>query len=265
MPFLNCIKRYFRLSRLRKTKIPFHLWRASVAELAVLKRLSRSQLIRLRKLTGLFLHEKQFRSVAGFELSEKMIIQIASQACLLILNRNFSDFDGWSEIIIYPDAFVVEHAHVDEAGVVHNSERVLGGEAWQKGPVILSWADADPARQNTQTSGSNVVIHEFAHKLDMLNGVANGMPVLNQDMQRGDWTERFSCAYERLLRELEQGRHVSIDSYAAHSPAEFFAVMSEYFFMQPQHLLEQYPGLYGELRKYYQQDPDKDLQNHAVA
>ncbi len=244
---------------LRDTRIPFQLWQQSTRVLSLFKRLNTRQLTRLRKLTGLFLHEKQFTAAAGMELSEKMRVQIAAQACLLILNRNLSDFDGWYEIIVYPDAFIVEYEHVDEAGVLHSSERTLGGEAWGKGPVILSWADADPEGQGARHFGSNVVLHEFAHKLDMLNGVANGMPVLNKDMKREDWTRIFSCAYERLLRELEHGYHVSIDPYAAQSPAEFFAVVSEYFFMAPGFLQKHYPGIYQEMSLYYRQNPLKQV------
>ena len=260
MRLLHGIKRWYLSSVLRKAKIPFPLWQDSVSELVALKRLNTSQLTRLRKLSGLFMREKQFTAVAGLDLSEKMMVQIAAQACLLILNRNLSDFDGWHEIIVYPDAFIVDYEHVDEAGVFHSAERTLGGEAWGRGPVILSWADADPVRQDAHHSGSNVVLHEFAHKLDMLNGVANGMPVLNQDMLREDWTQKFSCAYDRLLRRLEHGRHVSIDPYAGQSPAEFFAVVSEYFFMAPLHLQEHYPGVYGELRKYYRQNPLENIE-----
>ena len=252
------LKRWYHSTLLRDARIPFHLWQQSIEELVALKRLNSPQLIRLRKLAGLFLREKKFSAAAGLELSEKMIVQIAAQACLLILNRGLGDFDGWHEVIVYPDAFIVDYEHVDEAGVVHSSERTLGGEAWGRGPVILSWADVDPVRQNTRQPASNVVLHEFAHKLDMLNGVANGMPVLNQDMQREDWTRIFTCAYERLLRGLEHGHHVSIDPYAAHSPAEFFAVVSEYFFMAPLHLKKHYPGVYEELKKYYRQNPLAD-------
>jgi hypothetical protein len=121
--------------------------------------------------------------------------------------------------------------------------------------VIISWSDADPADRHTRPQGSNVVLHEFAHKLDMLNGVANGMPVLNEDMRREEWTRTFTRAYERLLREVEHGHHVSIDPYAAHSPAEFFAVVSECFFMDPGRLHKQYPRVYKELASYYRQSP----------
>ena len=255
MSIFTGIKRWYLSTVLRKAKIPFELWHDSLTELEALKRLNTVQLTRLRKLSGLFLREKKFTPVSGVVLSEKMMIQIAAQACLLILNRNLSDFDGWREIIIYPDAFIVDYKHIDEAGVMHSSERTLAGEAWGSGPVILSWADADPARHYSRDTGSNVVLHEFAHKLDMLNGVANGMPVLNKDMLREDWTQNFSCAYKRLLRELEDGHHFSIDPYAAQSPAEFFAVVSEYFFMSPLHLQGHYPAVYRELCKYYCQDP----------
>jgi len=244
---------------LRDTRVPFQLWQQSTASLSLFARLSTKQLTRLRKLTGLFLHEKKFTAAAGMGLTEKMMVQIAAQASLLILNRKFSDFDGWHEVIVYPDAFIVEYEHIDEAGVIHSSERTLGGEAWGRGPVILSWADADPDSQGARYLGSNVVLHEFAHKLDMLNGVANGMPVLNKDMKREDWTRLFSCAYDRLIRELENGHHVSIDPYAAQSPAEFFAVVSEYFFMAPEILQYHYPGIYREMSLYYRQDPLKQI------
>jgi Mlc titration factor MtfA (ptsG expression regulator) len=209
----------------------------------------------LRKITGLFISDKHFSAAAQFELTEKMVVQIAAQACLLILNRSIDDYDGCQEIIVYPDTFIAEQQYVDEAGVMHSYSRPLEGEAWDNGPVIIAWSDADPSRQDERHPAANVVLHEFAHKLDMLNGVANGMPVLNRDMKREDWTQVFTRAYDRLLRQIANGDVVSIDPYAAHSPAEFFAVVSEYFFMAPDLLHRHFPGVYKELVAYYGQNP----------
>ncbi len=145
---------------------------------------------RLRDLAMLFLHEKQFATAAGLELSDEMRWSIATQACILILNLDLEYYRGWSEIIVYPEQFVPRHQYVDEAGVVHEGDEPYAGEAWLGGPVILSWADV---AGTGYPDGVNVVIHEFAHKLDMLNGDANGYPPLHADMDRSAWAADSSA------------------------------------------------------------------------
>jgi Mlc titration factor MtfA (ptsG expression regulator) len=248
------LQRYLLQRRLRRTRIPFPLWHGVVGQIPLLQRLPVRDRCRLRQLAGLFLQRKAISGAGDTEPDERMRVTIAAQACLLILNLDLDYFEGWVEIILYPDAFRVNHEQVDSAGVVHRNARSLGGEAWGRGPVILSWADIDP-RGRGASPGHNVVLHEFAHKLDMLNGPADGLPPLHPEMPLGRWSEDFSRVYEKLQRQVASHHRTAIDPYAGTNPAEFFAVVTEVFFEQPALLHQHYPELYGELRAFYRQDP----------
>ena len=246
---------------LKHNAIPQDLWEDTIGKLSLLIGLSRTELSRLRDLTTLFLYYKNFTGAQGVEPSPEMRLIIAVQACLLILNLKLEDYSGWIEIIIYPDAFRVSRDTVDFAGVVHSENKALSGESWSKGPVILSWSDiVEDLRSNTP--GSNVIIHEFAHKLDMLNGIANGMPPLHADMNREVWTEALSTTYDFLNQQLKIGNQSTVNAYAATDPAEFFAVVSENFYTAPNILFEHCPQVYEQLKQYYRQDPI--MRNNAL-
>ncbi|MEJ2396917.1 MAG: zinc-dependent peptidase [Gammaproteobacteria bacterium] len=247
-------RRWREAARLRKGRIPEKQWRDVVAQLVIFQHLTQSKRHRLRELASLFLQLKAISGAGGLVVTDQMRHQIAAQACLLILELDLSYFDGWHEIILYPDPFVVRREVMDGAGLVSTDSQVLGGEAWDRGPVVLSWADARPGA-HPHGACSNVVLHEFAHKLDMLNGSANGMPPLHQHMQRETWTQVFSQAYARLQYTLEHHGHSQIDPYAVTNPAEFFAVVSETFFTCPEHLVRFDAELYAQLQRFYQQDP----------
>ncbi len=248
------MRRWWRQHLLRRGRIPAHQWQQCVAQLPVLSHLSRRDLLRLRELASLFLHEKAIVGAGGLQVDEAMRVLIAAQACLLILNLGLDYYDGWYEVIVYPDTFVVEHQEQDAAGVLHETRQALGGESWGRGPLVLSWADARPGAY-PHGAGSNVILHEFAHKLDMLNGAANGMPPLHRDMRQEEWTQALSQAYDKFRDEVERHHHVTIDPYAAESPAEFFAVLSEAFFEVPERLYQSYPMAYRQLSGFYRQDP----------
>lgn len=254
---MNRLQRWRQQRLLRKHRIPLHTWEQALAPVTVLRRLNHQERHRLRERVTEFLRDKTLNGAQGLYISEEMRVQIAAQACLLILNLDLDYYDGWHEIIVYPDAFVTEHEEYDEAGVLHRTPHALDGESWQQGPVILSWRDAHPGA-HPHGPGSNVILHEFAHKLDMLNGAANGMPPLHSDMSRPAWTAAFTAAFNDLNRQLAHHRHTTIDPYAAESPAEFFAVLTEYFFEQPQHLHRVYPEVYNQLKQFYRQDPATD-------
>ena len=192
-----------------------------------------TELARLRELVTLFLHEKGIHGAGGMVVREEVRIAIAIQACILILDLGLDYYRGWVEVIVYPDEFVAEREFVDEAGVAHTIEEPMTGESWERGPVILSWADAN---EGGRAGGYNVVIHEFAHKLDMLNGEPNGFPPLHADMSRAAWAAAFTRAYEDFCAKVDADAWLDIDDYAAESPAEFFAVMSEVFFESPHSL-----------------------------
>ncbi|MEO7727083.1 MAG: M90 family metallopeptidase, partial [Burkholderiales bacterium] len=192
------------------------LWRDTLDCLPFLGGLTADERARLRETVILFLHQKSVRGAAGLHLDDAMRVFIAAQACILILNLDVDYYRGWVEIIVYPDEFVPTIEYTDEDGVVHVEREARAGEAWLQGPVILSWADVAPA-----ADGVNVVIHEFAHKLDMLNGDANGHPPLHGDMRRADWTAAFTAAYADFCRRVDADEAIAIDPYAAESPAEF--------------------------------------------
>jgi len=239
---------------LYRSRIPYALWHESIASAPVLSCLDHRDQHRLRKLASLFLREKTITGAGGLVVDSAMRVYIAAQACLLILNLDLDDFRGWSEVIVYPDTFVVGREEYDNIGVVHETRRALAGESWRRGPVILSWSDARPGA-NPHGPASNVILHELAHKLDMLNGAANGMPPLHYGMVREEWTAALSQAYESLYQQVERHHHTAIDPYAAENPAEFFAVLTEVFFQQPRRLQHLYPDVYQQLRLYYRQDP----------
>jgi hypothetical protein len=237
---------------LQRHTLPQAAWQATVAALPLLGGLSVKELERLRELVTLFLHEKQVVAAGDGQLGEALRLRIAAQACLPILHLGLDYYAGWVAVIVYPDEFVPEYEYTDEDGVVHHAREPMIGEAWERGPVILSAADAERSGEH---DGVNVVIHELAHKLDMLNGAMDGLPVLHPEMRVADWARTFTAAYEHFCARLDAGEEVEIDPYAADSPAEFFAVMSEAFFEIPLVLRQAYPAVYCLLAAFYRQDP----------
>ena len=196
-----------------------------------------------------FLAEKQFTPVRGTVLGDGDRVSIALQACLPVLELGLDWYDGWVGIVVHPSDFKVSRSETDEHGVVHEWDDELAGEAMPGGPVVLSWDAA------AHDAGINVVIHEFAHKLDMLNGAADGLPPLHVGMDRRAWGSAFEQAYEGFCDALERGRDTWLDPYAAEHPAEFFAVVSEKFFSDAKETKRRYPDVYRQLKLFYRQDP----------
>lgn len=228
------------------------LWNRVSGRLPLLVGLNEDELARLQELTVRFLRDKVIEAAQGIQLDQAMRLEIAIQACLPVLNLDLSWYRGWYALILYPEEFIPNHEWVDEAGVVWQTRHPMSGEAWEQGPVILSWADVMAGRQR---DGFNVVIHELAHKLDMLGGAANGRPNLHRDMEAAIWTRHMGRAYEELCQRVDRGEETPIDPYATESPAEFFAVCSEAFFELPLLLDSEYPDVYVQLRTFYKQDP----------
>lgn len=237
---------------LRRNPIPRHVWHRVTRRILLLQGLDSVQMAHLRELTTWFLHSKSINGVQGLDVTLPMRVAVASQACLLILNLDIDYFDNWVEVILYPGAFRVNHAQTDAIGLVHDEASVLTGEAWLRGPVILSWDDVERDTYHSR-AGHNVVLHEFAHKLDGLNGVANGLPPLRLGMSRKRWAEALSGAYDALCMQVAAGEPASLNPYAATSPAEFFAVASEYFFTAPDILKACCPGVHRQLALFYRQ------------
>ena len=230
------------------------LWREAIGEFPVFDRLSEADIDRLKALAEKFVRRKSIEGAQGLELEAWMEAEIAAQACLPILGLDLDYYRGWRSLIVHPGGFLVRHSYEDEDGVVHElcEERI--GEAWDEGPVIVSWEDIDASRRGGE-EGVNVIIHELAHKLDALNGTTNGMPPLHRDMDPARWSSDWSEAYEALCRHTDEERTPPIDEYAAESPAEFFSVASEYFFTLTEVLRDAYPRVYGQLARFYRQEP----------
>lgn len=238
------------LFRPRPSRLPDAQWQALLDAVALVRGLDASQRGALRGLVERFLAEKSVTPVAGLELDPHQVRVIAALCCLPLLVVGRRGMAGWSQVIVYPGSFRARRRHVDdETGVVIEGEEDLAGEAWEAGPIVLSWDDI-ASDLDAPTPGFNVAIHEMAHKLDLLDGMLDGTPPLPPG-QRSQWAGDFQHAYDVLLADLEQGREPAIDEYAASAPEEFFAVVSEYHFTAPEHLAQVMPKVAEHLRRVY--------------
>lgn len=268
------LKAWRRRRILRATPVSAELWRSVVQSLPILAGLEEDQLSRLRDRAILFLHDKRLTCLPPLELDDAQRLRLAVLAELPLLALDDLDwYQGFHEILLYPGDFIGQHRFRDASGIEHEEHVALSGEAWLQGPVILAWSGV---QHSGDWDGYNLVIHELAHKLDMLNGDANGLPPLHRDMAVADWAEAMQQAYDRLNAELERNpdAHTEIDPYAAENPGEFFAVISEYFFSAPVELYQAFPAVYQQLRLFYRQDtlarfnalpgrPAHDVNDHA--
>ena len=258
---MGWVSRWRRARILRRAALDERAWRDATGRYPFVAALTPAESAVLRELVVLFLHDKAVHGAGGLELRDEMRIAIAVQACMLILKLDLDWYRGWHEVIVYPDEFVAEYEFVDEDGVTHVIREPMSGESWLQGPVILSWADAG---EGTHGTGYNVVIHEFAHKLDMVNGDANGFPRLHAGMDPRRWSQVFASAYDDFCHRVDAGEHTEIDPYAAEHPSEFFAVLSEAFFDTPFAVRGQYSEVYGQLVSFYRQDPAQRLELAAA-
>lgn len=245
-----------RQRTLKRHAIPRPDWATIVSSLPLLKGLTADELERLRMLASLFLHEKSLEPVHGLVVNDAMRIYLAAQAALPILNLGIDWYDGWKSVVLYPGEFASRQEWMDENGLVHSRREVRSGEAWQRGPIVLSWADVEASGA---CEGYNAVIHELAHKLDYSNGSINGCPALHEGMRVRDWRAAFEPAYEDLCKRVDRGEASALDTYATEAPEEFFAVMSEHFFETPGLLKREYPAVYEQLKQFYRQDPEERL------
>ncbi len=248
----NFFRQWLNQRVIKRSIITVKQWEQAFVSLPLLIGLTMEEKKDLQQLAILFIHYKIFNGAQGLVVTLEMKLIIALQACLPILALGLNSYSGWLSIIVYPSGFAPERTVMDENGVVHYIKSNLAGEAWQRGPVILAW---DETKFAGIIDGSNLVIHEFAHKLDMQNGVANGFPPLHSTMSKERWVQVFSRAYENFQQQCEAGIFIGIDCYAASSPAEFFAVLSEVFFERPDIIKQHYVAVHDLLELYYKQVP----------
>lgn len=242
--------------RLRRHPLADDLWREALDYSAYAAALPDPLQAQLRQQVGLFLLDKRFDGAAGFVPDERTRVIIALKACVPILHLGLDYYDGWHGIVVYPGDFRVHEEYMDEFGVVHRAPRELCGESLTQGPLVLSWQTIEDERQ---APDRDVVIHECAHKLDVLNGPADGFPPLPAALPAHRWSETFATAYAALGDAVDRRQATRLDPYAASNPAEFFAVTTETFFTSPELLADDFPAVYDALRTLYRQDPRRVL------
>lgn len=239
---------------LRQRAIPDELWRVTLERYPFLLQREDADRNELRRLVTLFLADKEFAGVDGLVVTDEMAVAVAAQACLPILKLGLENYDSFVGIVMHSDEVVARRQAVDEAGVVHDYDEVLSGEAMEGGPVMLSWRDVADAGTSAEV-GYNVVVHEFVHVLDMRDGLADGIPPLSSRAERKRWVDVLSGEYERLREDVDRGFGTFLDPYGAESLEEFFPVAAEAFFVAAQGLKAEHPTLYELLSSYFKQDP----------
>ena len=233
--------------------IPESDWLGLRARVPWVARLPSERDARLRELAALFLQRKTITPLGVLELDAMQRLTLAALCCLPLLEFGAEGLHGWSQLLVYPDAFRAHRSHVDAAGVLHEGEDELIGEAWEQGPLVLSWADVE-TDLSAPRDGFCVAVHEMAHKLDALDGAMDGTPPLPREWQK-QWARDFQTAYDAFCERVDAGRRVAIDDYAAESPEEFFAVCSEYHFSDPRTLHKAMPEVAGHLERLYGPSP----------
>ena len=250
----DAFRRLRRRRVLRSAALPDALWTEACAALPFLAMYTAGDLARLRDLVVLFLDAKSIVGAQGHEVTPLQRTIIAIQACVLVLNLDLSLYDGFENVVVYPGEFVPGWEYEDEYGVVHKRDDALAGEAMHLGPVVLSWPDVE-ASADWDEAQMNLVIHEFAHKIDMVDGDANGCPPMPDGALRREWRQAMQAAYDDFATRVDSGEETAIDPYAAEAPGEFFAVLSEVFFAEPTLLQDEYPDVYRAFARFYRQDP----------
>ena len=208
----------------------------------------------LRALIQVFLDEKPFEGCGGLEITDEIRLTIASYACILLLGGQSDMYPKLRTILVYPYAYLAPHYGQRPDGTVSEGLQPRVGESWSFGNIVLSWDDVQRAAANP-LQGRNVVFHEFAHQLDAESGPAPGAPILPASARYEDWARVMGKEYRTLIISIKHGRPSLIDKYGATNPAEFFAVVTECFFLKPAELEAQHPELYQQLSLYYRQDP----------
>lgn len=244
--------RNWRRARQLQQPFPQHWQGLLHAQVPMYRALPQKLRVQLEQHVQLFLAEKSFYGCDGFEVDDTVRLTVAGHACLLIVARNYSDFDEVRSILVYPDAYHVRGVESDGI-VVSESNEIRAGEASSRGQVVLAWAECEEGAVSPD-GHHNVILHEFAHQLDYLDGTADGAPPLSGEQAR-HWQETMTRAYAHLRQSLRHHRKPWLDPYGATEPAEFFAVLTETFFQQPDHLKEEQPEVYEALCGFYRLDP----------
>ena len=235
-------------------------WRQRLAvRWAAWATLSVNERERLEDLIRLFIGGRRWEAANGFTMTDEVKVVIAAQACLLVLELDLDLYRQVDSIIVHPRTVMLHGERSVGSGMVADGPHAISGQAHhRRGPLLLSWSTAAFEARHPR-SGSNVVYHEFAHKIDMLDGVVDGTPPISDPAFRARWVEVCTAEYELLRR----GHDSVLRDYAATDPGEFFAVATEQFFTQPVPLHDGNPDLYDVLAGFYRQDPAARLTRHV--
>ncbi|MBK9133771.1 MAG: zinc-dependent peptidase [Betaproteobacteria bacterium] len=245
---------------LRRRAIPDDLWKRTLVRFPFLRWRSAEEQAELRRLTSLFLDRKEFSAAGDLRMSDAIVVSIAAQAVLPVLKLGLARYDGFVGIVVHPDQVVARRNVQGDDGLVHEYDETLAGEAVRGGPVMLSWRDVREAGR-PGAAGYNVVVHEFAHVLDLADGLSDGVPLLPAGLSRATWLAVLQPQFEAFVARCEAGEtgetaeETALDPYAASGIDEFFAVASESFFVDPHGLVAEHAPLYELLARFYEQDP----------
>lgn len=242
---------------LERRAIPDALWADAVRNHSFIAVRPSHEQDQLRVMVSHFLDRKEFHAVPPLALTDEMALSVALQACLPVLHLGLEQYDGFVGIVMQAGAVTAPREEIDDIGVVHTYEQELSGEAMEGGPLMLSWEDVQraSAAAGADEPAYNVVIHEFVHVLDMRDGVADGIPLLPNEVARSQWSGVMQVEFDYFSERVVCGHEIAIDPYGAESISEFFAVASEAFFVAPVALKDEQPALYRLLSGYYRQDP----------
>jgi len=244
----------WRRKRLSQKQFPDKWLRIVEKNVPLYKKMSEEDKDELRRHILIFISEKRFEGCGGLEITDEIKVTIAAQACILLLHRKTDYYPGLGTILVYPSAFISHRTEHLASGVVVEAPEVHLGESWRRGSVVLSW---DDVRHDTSdfNDGHNIVFHEFAHQIDTSSGKGDSTEVLKKQSRYISWARILQKDYEKLRKATSNNRPTFLNKYGAANPAEFFAVVTEFFFEKPGELKKIHPDLYNELKEFYHQDP----------
>ncbi|MFG6413714.1 zinc-dependent peptidase [Roseateles sp. DC23W] len=254
---LKAIKGWREQRAIERHAIPDSLWQLTLLRYPFLARRSDDDLAELRRLCSLFLSAKEFHGVNGFEVTDEVAVAVAAQACLPVLRLGLSWYDGFVGIVMHEGEVVAQRSVQDDDGIVHEYDEELAGEAMEGGPLMLSWNAIAVSNDPTQFGKDevfNVVIHEFAHVIDMRDGLADGVPPLDAAEREG-WIATIDAEWEKFCARIDAGEDTLIDPYGGEAVEEFFAVAVEAFFVAPAAMRADAPAMYDLLTGFFRQNP----------
>ncbi len=254
---LQAIRNWREQRAVQRFAIPDALWQLTLLRYPFLAQRSADDLAELRRLCSLFLSTKEFHGVDGFEVTDEVAVAVAAQACLPVLRLGLGWYDSFVGIVMHVGEVVAQRRVEDEDGVVHEYDEELAGEAMEGGPLMLAWraiAVSDDPAEFGADAVFNVVIHEFAHVLDMRDGVADGVPPMDS-AERERWIAVIDAEWEKFCARIDAGEDTLIDPYGGEAVEEFFAVAVEAFFVAPAAMRAEEPAMYALLAGFFKQNP----------